>query len=331
MFLKHPRSRFQAGKTARQPSTERANRAVRISEQYLDQLSDDLRVTTRRKRDDYSHFDRIANDASRPLRDRDIARYRRDQAEEDFQAMERLLAEIEEHWQGDEDTTLGRLLCCPPVGYGVGSQGRTEDWALIKIDPDKLPSNEYGPLANLLDLTGKYESRVVHRVPGGSVTWGGMLRLQGLLTQADIIHGPINVLMRGAIGGIAKGYLMPVDSMVKPAFARRHGRQKSQEQGKYEGWSREWAAMPPIPRRCEVLPGPFARPGDSGAGVVAEDGRIGGIVTCASGTPPTRLGASANKDVPGRERGEVDITYVTPMHHLLERFVAHGVKDPQFL
>ncbi|WVQ99841.1 hypothetical protein IAU59_006984 [Kwoniella sp. CBS 9459] len=326
MWLKHPRFRKDAQQAAR------PTRPVRLSDTYLEILSSKIGQEIRWKQQEYGHFDQVANDVTAPMDKRQLASMRRDMTQEDLGDLQRLQKHIRDGWEGDENTTLGSLMCCPPVTYGVGSFGGTEDWALIRVDPDKLPLEEYGPLANLLYLPREHYFEVEREEPGASITWGGMMRLHGILTQADVRHGPLNVLVAGAVSGLRRGYLMPVDSMIKPAFAHSglsHPTNpdiKHKVENRYGEWSGEWAAMPPVHEQFSLPPPPVAQIGDSGAGVVALDGRIGGIVTCANGLGPRSSGGPWEKI-----HGCVDITYVTPMHHLLERFVAHGIKDPQFL
>ncbi|WVF72622.1 hypothetical protein IAT40_007440 [Kwoniella sp. CBS 6097] len=225
-------------------------------------------------------------------------------------------------------------------------QGRVEDWALVALNPERLPIDV--PTVNRLDLDSYapwyHGPDCVGKVRTQS-DYDEVLRLSGVMTQADISNGPTIVLKNGAASGKCAGYLMPVESMVKasgpsaseikrPDAQRPYKGDSKQGCGKRESeregetgwtWSREWAVSSLPGSHCR-----FCSAGDSGAGIVGTDGRIGGIITCASGIAPAPGNSKSESDW-WRVTGCVRMTYVTPMHFLLERFETCGLRHPELL
>ena len=69
-------------------------------------------------------------------------------AQETIVACERLLSELSEHWEGEDQRVLGHVVLSPPLAQGA--DGSIEDWAVVQIDPATLDKANFIP--NALDV-----------------------------------------------------------------------------------------------------------------------------------------------------------------------------------
>ncbi|WRT70466.1 uncharacterized protein IL334_007464 [Kwoniella shivajii] len=215
-------------------------------------------------------------------------------------------------WQ--ENKVIGKLYIFPKIAFAVEPGSWTEDWALIKLDSQRISHS----VQNWLDLSLQTDFIAARKSPLDiqprlGILQAGLLRLKGVISQTEM-EQPIAVLMRGASSGLKTGYSMPVASMIKnnsntDGLTSKPYREDDSvlNDGDKRSWSREWCitAYPDEP--------PFSVKGDSGGGVVARDGRIGGVMT------------GGCKGAWGANPTGVDMTYVTPMFFILERMKLQGL------
>ncbi|VDB91560.1 unnamed protein product [Peniophora sp. CBMAI 1063] len=227
---------------------------------------------------------------------------------------------------GEGDRVLGRVVLSPPVGYNVGRQGYTEDWAVIEVFPSVIGAANYRRNALVLQ-TGLFdnaawpikiaeqmhprESDVAHPKCFEYSLFDNLLRLGGTITDEGMRHptsldenGELcrTVLKRGAASGLTVGRANPIFSYVR----RVRGDGKTLGRA-----SKEWAIVGRggVGERYE-----FARGGDSGAVVVDGRGRVGGLVI------------GGGLVVVGNWKMGGEIAYATPVFFVLERMRALGLR-----
>ncbi|WWD04257.1 hypothetical protein V865_002325 [Kwoniella europaea PYCC6329] len=231
-------------------------------------------------------------------------------AELDLKALEATEKDLLESWFSPGQNVIGQVFCFPQKRYNVGDKGYTEDFAVIRLDSRRLPRSIHNSLDLSSEASYDYAAYDDH-APFLAIPDPGFLRVEGMLNEHDL-RQPLSVLCYGAASGLKRGRSLSVMSMVKP-----YGEDGQKRiEGYTRTWSREWG----IVAIKKDGPAPFSVPGDSGSGVIARDGRAGGILTGGSGAgngPPEAEGK--------------DVTYVTPIYWILERMKEYGFRDPQLL
>ena len=73
-----------------------------------------------------------------------------EEAKKAIGALEKFHADISKGWRKRENRILGYVVLSPPIGLGVGEEGFTEDWALIKVDDSKVDVTNF--VGNVIGL-----------------------------------------------------------------------------------------------------------------------------------------------------------------------------------
>ena len=211
--------------------------------------------------------------------------------------------EVVSKWANPAERILGHVVLAPPLEFGVGSLGFTQDIAVVEIDPSKIDASNFH--GNVIDLgteisMGDFMTRMGFshfKYPGDRllklcdpISVDEMRRPQTAYQDGERY---IMVLKNGGKTGQTIGRANNVFSYTRYYF-----------ENSLDAISKEWAILP-----ADSRPGTFSALGDSGSVIVDGRGRIGGLLTGGSGTTET-----------------YDITYATPVSFVLERLEAFGFK-----
>ncbi|KAG8729857.1 hypothetical protein FRC11_007882 [Ceratobasidium sp. 423] len=243
---------------------------------------------------------------------REKAQVKLGEAEENLATLKTFYRGVSDRWGPPENRVLGHVVLSPPIDVGVGSEGYTEDWAVIEIDSSKIDKSNFD--GNAIDLGIDIPDRKFTRMmypnrrnpPSFKYPKDRLLKLKGTIpdeemrnpTGFDQDNKPcLMVMKRGITTGLTIGRANNICS-----YARTYCRYSNT--GKT---SKEWAILP---RDSES--DAFSGPGDSGSVIVDGLGRIGGLLT--GGTTGTKPSS--------------DITYATPITFLLKRMAEKGLKKP---
>ncbi|KAF9460413.1 hypothetical protein BDZ94DRAFT_1377389 [Collybia nuda] len=226
-----------------------------------------------------------------------------DKATEAIGSLKRLLKEIRENWSEPNQRVLGHIIRSPPISMGAGTEGFTEDYAVVELDNSKINENFKG---NIIDTRMELVEFIGKMVPHtGSDTvfecrFDRLLQLDGILSE-DVMHSPdtfdrndepcLVVVRNGNATGTTIGRPTGVFSYVREYYT--NGTHST---------STEWAILP-----YDYKSGDFSLPGDSGAVVADCYGRIGGLLTGGAG-----------------KIGSFDITYATPFFWRFPRIKENG-------
>ncbi|KAG8906989.1 hypothetical protein FRB99_005631 [Tulasnella sp. 403] len=225
--------------------------------------------------------------------------------------------DVSTNWATPESRVLGHVTLSPPINFGAGSssEGYTEDWAVIEIDPSKVDATNFS--GNVINLATQISIGEFIRMMNPEFRedhpfqypFSGLLELKGTIPDEEMRH-PIalsqdndpflTVLKRGNTTGLTVGCANDVFS-----YARYY-----HDDGTAET-SKEWAILP-----FDFKSGAFLDKGDSGSVIVDCLGRIGGLLTGGAG-------AATNP--------EIDIAYATPINFLLQRMQDNGLREPTIL
>ncbi|KAH7910996.1 hypothetical protein BJ138DRAFT_1151683 [Hygrophoropsis aurantiaca] len=216
------------------------------------------------------------------------------------------------HWATPESRILGHVILSPPIKVNVGSEGYTEDWAIIEIDAHKINKSNFN--GNAIDLGTRPESEYNHMIhPNNrnaeSFKYPGnrLLMLKNTIsdeemrspTTYDQDNEPCTMVMkRGLTTGLTIGRANNICSYTR--FYKGYGIEAAA--------SKEWSILP-----HDKSSGPFSDIGDSGSVVVDGCGRIGGLLTSGAATTAS---------------SKVDITYATPISFILKSMQNHGISKP---
>lgn len=216
---------------------------------------------------------------------------------------------ISSQWGTVESRVLGELVWAPPVIFSTEPGRTTLDLAVIKIGSGKL--DEHNFLGNVVHLGDKPTddeiNEMVYMDPTSATSFkipeDRLVRLRGQTPKAEVTNPSMKdfngdectiVFKHGSKSGVTFGKASRVS-----CYTRRM----------WEGVeikSREWGVVG-IAARCRGSP-VFSKAGDSGACVADAYSRISGII----------LGGAGFKE------GVADVTYVTPIHFIME--VLHSTK-----
>ena len=219
--------------------------------------------------------------------------------------------EVSTQWTTRESRIIGRVILSPPISVGVGSEGYTEDWAVIEIDASKVDASNFK--GNTINLTGIQLGEFIRKVypnysSGGSdpfpYPFNGLLELKGTipdeemrkLTTFDKKGDPcLMVIKRGSTTGLTIGRANDVYSCARDCS--NDGDTKI---------SKEWTIL-----SFDSKPGTFSKKGDLGSIIVDGSGRIGGLLA----------GGAGAASFP-------DLAYTTPINFLLKRMQEKGIHEP---
>ncbi|KAN0072157.1 hypothetical protein V8E54_009886 [Elaphomyces granulatus] len=233
--------------------------------------------------------------------EREEAQSQVDTAEKAIKALYTLFKDVEKNWATTDSRVLGHVVYSPPILLGAGTPDEqyTEDYAIIKVDDDKIDRTKFnGNAIYLGDEIPSWEfTKKMHPSPKSApfkFPSDRLLKLRGTISDSEMRHPTtldengdpcIVVIKRGSTTGTTIGRASGIMSFVREYF----------DNDSYKT-SKEWAILP-----YDNKSGAFSAPGDSGTVVVDGLGRIGGLLTGGSGVTAS-----------------TDITYVTPIDFLLK-------------
>lgn len=201
-------------------------------------------------------------------------------------------------WVTPESRLLGHVIHSPPLSAGAGSEGYTEDWGVIEVEPSKVNASNFD--GNVIDLGTRIpaiRNPTTFKYPDNR-----LLMLRGTISDDEMRHPAafdqngdkcLMVIKRGKTTGLTIGRAN-IFSYTRQIFG--HGDPQI---------SKEWTILP-----LDTKSGAFSDKGDSGSVIVDGRGRIGGLLT---GTGVTTSS---------------DITYATPIDFLLKRMQENGLHKP---
>ncbi|KAJ1301764.1 hypothetical protein OPQ81_008993 [Rhizoctonia solani] len=225
-------------------------------------------------------------------------------------ALKTFKLETSTQWATPESRIIGFVVLSPPIDVGVGSEGYTDDWAIIEIDPSKTDETNFK--GNFIDLGTHISPPIFTNMmypdrrnpPSFKYPSNRLLKLQGTISDKEMRHPAaldhhgepcLMVIKRGHATGLTIGRANNVVSYVRMCYGTANAKT-----------SKEWAILPQNSKS-----GPFSAKGDSGSVIVDGLGRIGGLLT----------GGAGATDSP-------DITYATPISFLLKRMAECGLYKP---
>ncbi|KAK6495305.1 hypothetical protein TWF481_003330 [Arthrobotrys musiformis] len=213
-----------------------------------------------------------------------------------------------------DNRVFGELVWAPPItpSMTAGSSDTTLDLAIIKINPGKLDKKNF--LGNVMDIGYSHRNNrmleILSKEPLAStldpkISWVGHVKLDGQMAETEVFNHPSTdgtdeeprmVFKHGTTSHVTFG-----ECIGTPCYTRRVHRN-------IVIISREWGI---IGRKMDSRGGDqtsFGVEGDSGACVVDLQLRICGIVIAAAGYRGSL----------GDKRRGTNITYVTPVHQIME-------------
>ena len=236
-----------------------------------------------------------------------------DEANDAIGVFEKLKKDVKRDWEDETKRIIGHVVFSPRIDFSVGGGRYTEDWAVIEIHPDMISRRNF--VGNAIDLgqvaAADFKKLMYpHLANPHSFDYPGdrLHRCRGILSDKDMLNPDpktkdqdneptIMAIQNGNVSGLQVGRINNIRSVVRCYYDNLPGVS-----------SREVAVLPRTSKS-----GPFSRPGDSGAGVVAGDGRICGLLTGGDGITETS-----------------DITYLTPIDFIIARMKHFGIVGANF-
>ncbi|KAK0218127.1 hypothetical protein IW262DRAFT_1483789 [Armillaria fumosa] len=231
-----------------------------------------------------------------------------DEAREAIEQLNTFYQEVSTHWATPESRILGHVILSPPMS---GSEGYTEDWAVIEIDASKVDASNFR--GNAIDLGTRIPlykfTRMIDPNPQSAHSFtypiDRLLRLKGTIPDEEMCHPTaldqnndpcLMVMKHGNTTGLTVGRANDVCSYARYYY-----------NGDIAETSKEWAILP-----FDSKSGAFSDKGDSGSVIVDSQGRIGGLLTGGTiGVMPS-----------------FDLTYATPISFLLKCMQDKGLHNP---
>ncbi|KAI0255840.1 hypothetical protein BJV78DRAFT_1273361 [Lactifluus subvellereus] len=232
------------------------------------------------------------------------------EANEAIGALDSLYQDVSTRWATPKSRVLGHVILYPHINVGIGSEGYTEDWAVIEIDASKVDPSNFG--GNAVDLGTRIppDQLTLKMYPNPqnphSFTYPAdrLLRLKGTIpdnelrnpTALDQNGDPcLPVITRSGISGLTIGRANNVLSYTRNYCG-----------GDSADTSKQWSIF-----SYDSKSGAFSTKGDSGSVIADGLGRIGGLLTGGAGTTASS-----------------DITYATPINFVLKRMQENGIHKP---
>jgi hypothetical protein len=199
-------------------------------------------------------------------------------------ALHTFYADVDKHWATHASRILGHVVYSPPirVGAGTAAEQYTEDYAIIKVDKDKIDRTKFK--GNVIDLGTKIEIwEFTKKMYPNAKNFSSfkyprnrLLTPQGIISDEGIHHPTLldqndepclMVIKDGSTTGVTIARASGIMS-----FVQEYSDDDSHEK------STEWPIFP-----YDIKSGAFSAPGDSGAVIVDGLGRIGGLLTGGAG------------------------------------------------
>ncbi|KAF5532941.1 hypothetical protein FMEXI_12129 [Fusarium mexicanum] len=227
-----------------------------------------------------------------------------------------------EPFESMESRTIGHVLFSPKLGLSSSSPARFRDWALIELNQkkhqtpveklaNKVPETLHALFADPEFMLWQYVipgRKRMHFALAGCNTF----TQTGVMPEAEMrcpdfefkVTGKtavdeefMRVGMYGSASGVSHGVTNTAKSVVRRFL------------GGVPMVSEEWCILGSIQHEKRKH---FSKQGDSGASIMADDGRVVAILTCGG------------SGVSGCNRGIHDVSYATPIEWLLEDIRGHG-------
>ncbi|KAF8970664.1 hypothetical protein BDZ97DRAFT_55681 [Flammula alnicola] len=231
-----------------------------------------------------------------------------DEANKAMEALDKFHDEVRKKWRQPSQRVLGHIIRSPPITLGAGTEGFTEDYAVVELDSSKI---EKAFVGNAIDLGAKIPADEftlkMYPCTNHPTTFkypdDRLLKLQDPIQEDDMCNPDmldhdgepcLFIIKNGNTTGVTIGRATGVFSFVRQYF----------DNG--TRWtSMEWAILP-----YDNKSGVFSAPGDSGSIIADSRGRIGGLLTGSAGKTESS-----------------DVTYATPLFWLLPRIKGNGFPD----
>ncbi len=221
--------------------------------------------------------------------------------------------DIKRDWADETKHIIGHVIFSPCIDFSIGEGCYTKDWAVIEIHPDMISRRNF--VGNAIDLgqvaAADFKKLMYpHLANPHSFDYPSdhIHRCRGILLDKDILNPDLKTkdqdneptimaIQNRNVSRLLVGHINNICSVVHHYYDNLPGVS-----------SREVAMLPHTSRS-----GPFSRPGDSGAGVVAGDGRICSLLTGGDGITETS-----------------DIMYLTPIDFIIARMKHFSIVGANF-
>ena len=236
-----------------------------------------------------------------------------DRANEAIKELWTFYDDITKDWATLASRVLGHVVFSPPISFSAGAVDKkyTEDYAVIKVDNNKIDMNHFK--GNVIDLGTKIDpqefTQMMYLDPKSATSFkypkGRQLKLLGTISVEEMAHPTMRdpngdpclmVIKNGSTTGVTIGRANGI---------RSYQRIDVDGLDVGERISKEWAIIP-----YDNKSAAFSALGDSGAVVVDGRGRIGGLLTGGAGIIKS-----------------FDTSYATPAEFLLKGIKANGFPD----
>lgn len=227
--------------------------------------------------------------------------------QEASEALKRFREHVSNSLHDIQSRTIGYIILSPPIAFAVGDDEYTEDWAIGRLEANRINVDTFFP--NVLDLGFKFKSEELNALmnpnirnpPSFEYPNDRLLRIYGIVPKAELQNPSdedengdplLTAIKRGAmtdqVTDLTVGRVHTLAS-----FVRRYGKG-------LRGTSMELAI-----HGLEES-GRFADHGDSGSFVVDGKGRVVGMITGGVGDDG------------------FDVTYVTPAEFIFDQIRSYG-------
>lgn len=185
--------------------------------------------------------------------------------------------EVKADWSQAKKRIIGHVIRSPPITVDAGTEGFTEDYAVVKLDSAKFQKAFKGNVMDIgkkipveefmLKMGPRHDTVTSFKYPNG-----GLLPLRGIISKElmrnpdtlDISGKPcLFIIKNGNTTGVTIGRATGIFSYVREYFSNNTHRT-----------SMEWAILP-----YDRNSGVFSDRGDSGSIIVNGHGQIGGLLT----------------------------------------------------
>ncbi|KAG9089541.1 hypothetical protein FRC07_012316, partial [Ceratobasidium sp. 392] len=231
-----------------------------------------------------------------------------DDAREAMEVLEKFYDESQKKWSKPIRRVFGHISRSPPLTLGAGTEGFTEDYAIVELRSSKIINAFNGNVIDLGRLTELLYPRTtilpdeftLEMHPNFEYPVDRLLPLRDLISE-DLMHKPdmldhdgescLLVIKNGSATGVTIGRANGIFSYVREYFSNN-----------IHQTSIEWTILP-----YDSKSGAFSALGDSGSTIADTRSRIGGLLTGGVGKAESS-----------------DITYATPFFWLLPRIKQNG-------